>query len=84
MFLLKGVFISSLASTSCDFDSALCYGWRESVSDVFNWTRHTGSTSSFDTGPDGDHTSGSGKRDIVNFLLLFGLLVFDLMVGTQC
>ncbi|XP_078351318.1 MAM and LDL-receptor class A domain-containing protein 1-like [Oculina patagonica] len=47
---------------SCDFDSSLCYGlWRQSnSSDVFDWYRHTGSTASPNTGPDNDHTSGSG------------------------
>ncbi|KAL9987247.1 hypothetical protein ACROYT_G001522 [Oculina patagonica] len=50
----------ALAKTSCDVDSALCDGWRQSNSDVFDWTRHTGSTPSANTGPDGDHTSGSG------------------------
>ncbi|XP_078351329.1 MAM and LDL-receptor class A domain-containing protein 1-like [Oculina patagonica] len=44
----------------CDFDSGLCSGWRQSNSDVFDWTRHTGSTLSSDTGPDYDHTNGSG------------------------
>ncbi|XP_078352104.1 MAM and LDL-receptor class A domain-containing protein 2-like [Oculina patagonica] len=48
-------------AVSCDFDSGLCGGWRQSNSDVFNWTRHTGSTPSFSTGPDGDHTSGLGS-----------------------
>ncbi|KAJ7356101.1 hypothetical protein OS493_027029, partial [Desmophyllum pertusum] len=48
------------ASTPCDFDYGLCPGWRQSYSDVFNWTRNTGSTQSSNTGPDSDHTCGSG------------------------
>ncbi|KAL9953498.1 hypothetical protein ACROYT_G040921 [Oculina patagonica] len=51
---------SSPAVTSCNFDYNLCYGWQQSYSDVFNWTRHTGSTPSFDTGPSSDHTTGYG------------------------
>ncbi|KAL9986055.1 hypothetical protein ACROYT_G000121 [Oculina patagonica] len=47
-------------SKSCDFDSGLCDGWQQSFSDVFDWTWHTGSTLSSNTGPDYDHTSGSG------------------------
>ncbi|KAL9987825.1 hypothetical protein ACROYT_G002193 [Oculina patagonica] len=46
--------------TSCDFDSGLCYGWRQSYSDDFDWIRHRGSTGSSYTGPDYDHTTGSG------------------------
>ncbi|KAL9986065.1 hypothetical protein ACROYT_G000134 [Oculina patagonica] len=47
--------------TSCDFDQGLCFGWRQSNSDDFDWTWHTRSTPSLNTGPDYDHTSGSGS-----------------------
>lgn len=65
--------------TSCDFDVGLCSGWQQSYSDVFDWTRKTGSTSSIGTGPSSDHTTGSGrisfstkleKTDVVPSLLL--------------
>ena len=56
---ITGVTIPTL--TSCDFDQGLCPDWHQSNSDVFNWTRHRGSTSSSYTGPSSDHTSGSGK-----------------------
>ncbi len=70
---MTGVFIC--ISGSCDLDRGLCYGWRQSNSDVFDWTRHTGSTPSDDTGPDGDHTTGSGKRNISSqFPLIFSCL----------
>ena len=42
-----------------NFDVSNGY-WSDSVEDDFNWTRTTGSTPSLDTGPTGDHTSGSG------------------------
>lgn len=54
-----------LVSTSCDFDRGLCDGWRQSNSDVFDWTRLKGTTPSFPyTGPSKDHTSMSGKGNI--------------------
>ena len=56
--------MTALASTSCNFDSGLCWGWHQSIADVFNWTINTGSTWSSDTGPDYDHTSGLGMTKI--------------------
>ena len=64
-------------STSCDFDAELCQGWRQSCSDVFDWTRQTGSTWSSDTGPDFDHTSGSGRKKM-QFFRFFALISFVL------
>ena len=51
---------SASAQASCNFDSGLCSGWRQSYSDDFDWTRNRGSTPSVGTGPSSDHTSGSG------------------------
>ena len=59
---------SSPAVASCDFDYSLCFGWQQSYSNVFNWTRHSGSTPSIDTGPSADHTTGYGKLFFVQFL----------------
>ncbi|XP_078370268.1 uncharacterized protein LOC144653914 isoform X2 [Oculina patagonica] len=52
--------VASQVSTSCDFEGGLCNGWQQSSSDVFDWTQHTGSTLTLFTGPDYDHTTGSG------------------------
>ncbi|XP_072179347.1 MAM and LDL-receptor class A domain-containing protein 2-like [Diadema setosum] len=43
----------------CDFENGIC-GWQQSYYDDFDWTRHSGSTSSSSTGPSGDHTTGYG------------------------
>ncbi|KAH8372849.1 hypothetical protein KR009_006577 [Drosophila setifemur] len=39
----------------CDFEEDWC-GWRDSGKTVLTWSRHTGSSPTHDTGPDGDHT----------------------------
>jgi len=62
---------SGSPQSSCNFDSGLCSGWRQSYSDVFDWTRNRGSTSSSGTGPSSDHTTGSGKLSSPNINKLF-------------
>ena len=52
---------SPSVQASCNFDYGLCYGWSQSSSDVFDWTRQRGSTSSSNTGPSSDHTTGNGR-----------------------
>jgi len=34
--------------------------WTQDKNDQFDWTRHSGTTPSSGTGPDGDYTSGKG------------------------
>eukprot|EP00057_Strongylocentrotus_purpuratus_P007164 XP_011661638.1 PREDICTED: MAM and LDL-receptor class A domain-containing protein 1-like [Strongylocentrotus purpuratus] len=46
-------------SASCNFDGDLC-SYVQDVADDFNWARITGATTSTNTGPSNDHTSGSG------------------------
>ena len=53
----------SAAQVSCNFDYGLCYGWSQSSSDIFDWTRHRGSTSSSNTGPSSDHTTRNGRKN---------------------
>ena len=55
--LNHGSFFQSLIATSTH--QQLC-NFVQATNDDFNWTRLKGSTSSFDTGPSSDHTSGSG------------------------
>ncbi|MBN3034643.1 MAG: hypothetical protein JW861_03600 [Bacteroidales bacterium] len=47
-------------STNFDLGGALPEGWKNGMSDDFDWTPLSGSTPSSSTGPSGDHTSGSG------------------------
>jgi len=46
-------------SLNCDFENDFCYYYLDTESD-FEWTRTAGSTSSINTGPGFDHTSGNG------------------------
>ncbi|XP_020612540.1 MAM and LDL-receptor class A domain-containing protein 1-like [Orbicella faveolata] len=43
----------------CTFDQSMC-GFVQDTNDTFDWTRNRGSTPSSPTGPDYDHTTGSG------------------------
>ena len=54
------IYLPDSLVVSCDFDNGLCFGWSQSKQDVFDWTLYSGRTSSSNTGPSSDHTSGSG------------------------
>lgn len=46
----------------CTFDQDLC-GWKQMENiDFFDWTRISGLTPSFGTGPSEDHTRGDSKN----------------------
>ena len=53
-------FNSLFTALTCSFESGFC-GWYQSSTDDFNWWRNRGSTPSYDTGPDSDHTTGTGQ-----------------------
>ena len=46
---------------SCHFESPSICGFTQDISgqDVFNWTRHAGPTTSSNTGPQVDHSTGT-------------------------
>ncbi|EDO31165.1 predicted protein, partial [Nematostella vectensis] len=46
-------------TTGCNFESDLC-GFTQETSDDYNWTRSNKKTPTWDSGPDTDHTSGTG------------------------
>ncbi|XP_026170358.1 zonadhesin isoform X2 [Mastacembelus armatus] len=43
----------------CNFEQDLCQ-WTQLLADVFDWTRHSGSTPTMMTGPSSDHSTGGG------------------------
>ncbi|XP_062568579.1 MAM and LDL-receptor class A domain-containing protein 2-like [Saccostrea cucullata] len=43
---------------SCDFESSQFCGWSQDQTDDFDWTHHSGQTSTGRTGPNTDHTLG--------------------------
>lgn len=44
--------------SSCDFESSAFCGWIQDTTDDFDWTRHSGETTTGRTGPNSDHTLG--------------------------
>lgn len=52
----------------CDFEANNC-GYTQDTGDVFDWTRGKGSTSSRDTGPPNDHTTGTGSGIMCIYML---------------
>ncbi|RDD43367.1 Deleted in malignant brain tumors 1 protein [Trichoplax sp. H2] len=53
------VTLFNLLALNCTFDYGVC-DWITNHFNYTDWVRNQGSTSSYDTGPTGDHTSGSG------------------------
>ena len=57
LFIREFIFLFNL-EIICNFDVSLC-GFVQGKDDIFNWTRHKGSTPSDETGPSFDHTTGN-------------------------
>ncbi|XP_075953327.1 MAM and LDL-receptor class A domain-containing protein 1-like [Anarhichas minor] len=49
----------SVCQLNCHFEQDLCQ-WNQLLTDVFDWTRYSGSTPTMMTGPSSDHTTGDG------------------------
>jgi hypothetical protein len=60
----------------CNFDQDLCYWSKGGGTSKWTWTRHSGKTSSYGTGPTGDHTTGLG-----NYLQMYITLNLECGIG---
>ena len=60
--ILSIPFAAVPGSFQCDFDTNIC-GWIQDRSDDFDWKRQSGQTGSSNTGPNTDHTTGSGLHE---------------------
>ena len=56
----------------CDFENDWC-GWRDSGRTVLSWSRHTGSSPTYDTGPDSDHTSQNLLNSTSGYYMLVNM-----------
>lgn len=54
---------------NCNFESGFCL-WRSATFADMNWLRNRGQTPSRQTGPDGDHTTGTGMSNVLIVLPL--------------
>ena len=62
---------------NCDFDLHLCLWTHSSSIDfTFNWMRKRYSTPSWNTGPTGDHTSGSDTFNVVVIVVVIDVLSY--------
>ena len=52
----------------CDFENGLCPGWYQSLTDDFDWTRHSGPTWSTITGPSSGHGGYGEFVEYVNVI----------------
>ena len=57
----------------CDFENGLCPGWYQFHTDDFDWTRLSGPTGSYRTGPSSGH-GGYGEFVVyINAICIFNL-----------
>jgi len=52
--------LSALSTHSCTFEEDLC-GWTLGTEGELDWLTNSGPTDAPDTGPPGDHTTGTGQ-----------------------
>lgn len=49
-----------VANIKCDFEIDWC-GYEQAIDDIFDWTRQSGPTRSYGSGPKVDHTTGTAE-----------------------
>ena len=63
---MQTIFFSPIVR--CNFDQGVLCSFTNGANDDFDWTVHSGSTSSLNTGPSQD-VSGNGNTPIVSYYL---------------
>lgn len=90
------LFFLAVGAFNCNFESNLC-GWTQLQGrDAFDWSRHRGSTSSSNTGPPRDHTTGrklaifwTNKENKLENIINMGKYIFiwkkvgDIFISSQ-
>ncbi|XP_078695245.1 uncharacterized protein LOC144924164 [Branchiostoma floridae x Branchiostoma belcheri] len=56
----SALWIHAFGQYGCTFEDGLCF-WTQDTSDIFDWTRSRGPTSTSKTGPSSDHTLGTDQ-----------------------
>lgn len=62
-------YLSSFSDFTCAFEEDDICGFEQMTDDNFDWAKHRGESATRKTGPSGDHTTGTGKRDLVHWLI---------------
>lgn len=60
--------VGTIHPADCNFEKGMCLWKSEAFADM-KWIRNRGQTPSWQTGPDGDHTTGTGNRGTFEVLL---------------
>ena len=62
----------------CDFENGLCPGWYQSLTDDFDWTRHSGRTWSSITGPSSGYGGYGEFVEYINVEYINEICIFNL------
>ena len=81
---LHNVFFLEYANATCSFEEP-CQ-WRIYSNGIWRWTIRSGSTGTRDTGPTGDHTTGTGIYvfSLISVFVLGPCTFICLLHSTQC
>ena len=56
LYNIRNLISAQTNNLACDFENSQLCGYTQDKTDVFDWTRGSGNTDSYQTGPSNDHT----------------------------